>query len=1067
MDVSKPHSSSVSMTLQCAAALFELLDSRLSDLRKKLPPGSAEKTPYLIRGRYGSKSGGRLSVYPRHLLERLTVDFAFVDAGAGFVAFFKAYDTSSWGESLLSDLYHAALIHEEQVLDCLVQGTDAQSPGRLERPWTVYLFALIPAFADAAQTEKELQSVWREIHKGRLTEEVGLSLLHCYENSDGNTLNQIRNGAQATEIRRFLAPLLLNTREWASLHQDRIESWRKDLVEKLAAATGGNMRPDDVSAWAEERIRERVQPLLRASHPTSCLRLRSLKNIQMRRFACPEWLVLPFGELTLLYGCNGSGKTTLLEAAELALTGRLQRLDHLTWKTGSPQDGRQLYQKALKNRLGPAQGQLEVELFDVVPESQLSGTGRGAKPVALPVQYQAGVDSPDRTRQPDRPFLTNVDSFYLRQGEIRRFVEMAPDQRYDWMVERLGIPAQSIEEALGALHKEIRAYIDERWRKVTAKRLSATSKDLTRNFAEEAEQVLSRLTRPEGMLRKLNSQVEQMTESLGMGGPAFVDSLRSLTQRGAKIMSQTRQTVNAVVSALKAADQGTAGSSPTDLARGLSDSIHECLTLAQEVTPIRRELAEICASVNDAVQAGRVRVRYWETRIEPARLGMDVNRLREVEAELATVQEARQAVDAGLILATTFETVVSAAANLQQQVAILAKLSSLDWRGRPPDWPNRVAQMQQDLDLVRPNVAALASLRGRDEFHKEYLSSVQSQLRQAEGQLLSEMRFLRNSIATGQSGQGDDPVWGEHFQTLVAFARRMGITTSAESMDSPEGLKSTIARFDALHSVLDTLELLEDCLTEQLTDDQLTALLDELTRWATIGDDWDLCGLGPLLALLDRIQRQKESVNEVVRNAVANLLEREAGPIWHELVWAFTAFSWYQPCPELEVQHARKDLAHIETDYGPAAAVFNMAEQNILGLAWFLASYLLVGRMQSRAIILDDPFQQLDDANLSAFVRIFDEVVRVLGAGQVVIALHQPSIYEYLRLEFGGRVVSNQVRGQVDKADHEREVDKSMALWEVQATGTNSSTVRPVVLELRSPRLSFPFQLGETARPAV
>src|SRR5690606_23326762 len=106
----------------------------------------------------------------------------------------------------------------------------------------------------------------------------------------------------------------------------------------------------------------------------------------LRRFQQPTQ-ELPFGKLVILHGLNGTGKSSLLEAIELAMTGRLARIQ----KVAETQNGREddLYTRALapcnqsiagslklmrRSVASPEQSELlvrEVKVSDEQPFSQI------------------------------------------------------------------------------------------------------------------------------------------------------------------------------------------------------------------------------------------------------------------------------------------------------------------------------------------------------------------------------------------------------------------------------------------------------------------------------------------------------------------------------------------------------------------------------------------------------------------------------------------------------------------------------------------------------------------------
>lgn len=1050
---------SPSIASGCATVLFDWLSDQIEDLESQSSRSDGNRGPRLIPEEAAPGRGGRLKIKPSYSLGVLEVDFAFVDECNGFVGLFKAYNTPSWGEALLADLHLAAIVRQEQLLKSLAKDESPRHSHRPERAWTVYLFALVPSEGGPDEAEEQLREVWQDIREGRLIEEIGLSLLRCCD----DVLNDLKAGPRSLEVQRFLAPLLLRVREWEAHSENRLDDWRRMLLEKLGTVGGELGYSTRVSEWVRGRIVARVEPLLRLGTVNARLTLGSLKNVRLRRFAHKKCTSLDFKELTLVYGHNGSGKSTLLEAVELALTGRLDRFERFAdmnynGKAGLPD----LYLRVLGSeqetpkgsQVDESWGELEVMREDPVAHTK----GGYGKTSSLPVRYLSRSASelfPDDAA--DCP-ITSMNSFYLRQGEIRRFVEMSPDERYSWMVELLGVPAESIGRALDDLHKEVRSSADDRWRKITGKRIPANAKALAKSFTEEVGKLLDHVAKLVGPLEELSCEPKHFS----MGQPGvnadLIGGFRSLGKLpgGSPEVNKTVQEIRSILN--RSLWSSTEGEDTRTAAALLRRLMEQCQTLVDLIEATYAKWKESCDRVEGAMRVAQKQIDQYERMDQETDYRATLGDLEELRGRLSSVRNAQKGIDTALGLINSLEKAVKFSAGLERQLAAFSveDLSRLNWAGQPSDWQVRILEMQDVLEAVRPHVAALASLHDLGETHRRYLEGARRQLEDAESDLLSRMRAIR-SLSDADQGDGDaDELWEEHLAAILDFADQIGMSVTRDSVDSPEVLKSIVKAFESLFESVEQLESAAQVLRDLGSDERIEALASELEKWNELGDDWESCGCGPLLSLLDQVARQRDLVHMTVRTAVQELLEAQVVDLWRELVWAFTAYSWYQPSPYLVVQHSRTNsITEVETDYGPAALVFNVAEQSIAGLAWFFTSYLLAGRWQSSAIILDDPFQNLDDVNLSAFVRIFDDVLRVLGAQQIVIALHQPSIYEYLRMEFAESTRSGRSSAGSKAKDGKADFRGAVALWKVEATGSDSSEVTCEVLQARRPARRF------------
>jgi hypothetical protein len=144
------------------------------------------------------------------------------------------------------------------------------------------------------------------------------------------------------------------------------------------------------------------------------------------------------------------------------------------------------------------------------------------------------------------------------------------------------------------------------------------------------------------------------------------------------------------------------------------------------------------------------------------------------------------------------------------------------------------------------------------------------------------------------------------------------------------------------------------------------------------------------------------AADDAFKGALNKILSEEVAQVFREILWTLTAVGWTYPVPSIKFGTGRRGGVELKTNipgYSQSSfldVIYNTAEQNLVCLAWFFTVYLYLGRTNSKVIILDDPFQSLDDINLNTFVRNFDRILHYIGVEQVILSLHQLDVARYL-----------------------------------------------------------------------
>jgi hypothetical protein len=149
--------------------------------------------------------------------------------------------------------------------------------------------------------------------------------------------------------------------------------------------------------------------------------------------------------------------------------------------------------------------------------------------------------------------------------------------------------------------------------------------------------------------------------------------------------------------------------------------------------------------------------------------------------------------------------------------------------------------------------------------------------------------------------------------------------------------------------------------------------------------------------LARRLRRRKE-VEKASEDVVADLLDGLLAPVVRELLGALVRFDWYFKPPIFSAEGGKLTIGGIGTKQPDLDARFilNAAERSVLGLAWFLALFLLQPEERQQVLVIDDAPAAFDSVNRAGFVSTLRAVVRLLRPRQVILASHDDAFAAWL-----------------------------------------------------------------------
>ncbi len=137
---------------------------------------------------------------------------------------------------------------------------------------------------------------------------------------------------------------------------------------------------------------------------------------------------------------------------------------------------------------------------------------------------------------------------------------------------------------------------------------------------------------------------------------------------------------------------------------------------------------------------------------------------------------------------------------------------------------------------------------------------------------------------------------------------------------------------------------------------------------------------------------------------VATVFNGSLNQTWHDLFIRLAPDEPYVPSFGVPTTDRRLTEVQLETVHrfggvggGTPGAMLSAGNLNTAALTLFLALHLSIEPKVS-CIVLDDPVQSMDEVHVSQFAALVRTLSRQLGR-QVILAVHERSLFEYLRLE--------------------------------------------------------------------
>jgi len=157
-------------------------------------------------------------------------------------------------------------------------------------------------------------------------------------------------------------------------------------------------------------------------------------------------------------------------------------------------------------------------------------------------------------------------------------------------------------------------------------------------------------------------------------------------------------------------------------------------------------------------------------------------------------------------------------------------------------------------------------------------------------------------------------------------------------------------------------------------------------------------------ALRSQGQAVRDAVDGVRSAIIRRVFNNQLNRVWRDLFVRLAPSEPFVPAfriPEAETRQLQPKLITVDRDTGELGgtpgAMLSAGNLNTAALTLFIALHLSVSEVLPW-LILDDPVQSMDDVHIAHFAALLRTLAKEHGR-QVILAVHDRQLFEYLRLE--------------------------------------------------------------------
>lgn len=321
------------------------------------------------------------------------------------------------------------------------------------------------------------------------------------------------------------------------------------------------------------------------------------------------------------------------------------------------------------------------------------------------------------------------------------------------------------------------------------------------------------------------------------------------------------------------------------------------------------------------------------------------------------------------------------------------------------------------IENLEREIEAIAARR----LDEETLANLDRRMTASEA-LITELESLRDAIREGaklraidvaarrvvSEAQSNNVTLAAARDTLSDFASSIG----APVLDEGESFETAIARLDTLLAT-EAARLEQRLVARRKGADHIATILSAVKRRGETDEriapyvvSWQHAdqALAGAQALRDQGNAIRNTVDKVRSAIIRREFNDRLNRVWRDLFVRLAPGEPFVPAfriPESSTQRLQPKLITEHRDGGEAGgtpgAMLSAGNLNTAALTLFTALHLSVPR-ELPWMVLDDPVQSMDDVHIAHFAALLRTLSKEHGR-QVVIAVHDRQLFEYLKLE--------------------------------------------------------------------
>ncbi len=768
-----------------------------------------------------------------------------------------------------------------------------------------------------------------------------------------------------------------------------------------------------------------------------------LKSLSIENFRSMRGqVVIPLdAPVVLVHGTNGMGKTSVMSAIELGLTGSIAHLEgqskyhdylnHINTAGGS-------IQLAVEGMNGRSTGAGQVTLapgsFDATPALNAADAGFFAERCYLPQAVLGRLLDIYDQKKTTNSRLTEFVKELLRLDALDALVDGLDHAFHVTRIRKLAPVYKQLEEARDLLDKQLdRERLSvEIARQATTQRitrlnellaiLDATESPVGAGFdlyalrarvkdrgRDEAE--LASVTQQSAEVGSLLSRLEQASagsadaETAALERDAFTIGAEYetwLNGQGAEI-ARALDGLREFHSELSPPDGASVEDEVRNALKWCVVEVDRCQRLLDQHGTASKQLAEARTTIQrTTTRIGEIN-QALETGAKNARTlaGALAGITPHVEGDSCPVCNRDYAeLDNGSLIAHIAATIANLTSEAGRLQALSAERASESERmtmaQRDQETAERLVLQPEALVELRRRRSVIASIRSRLELLQEDAANGQS--------LFVRLDETRRSLAAAKRAGLQSASLLPEINDAVETATGQPTTAFPSVREALEAATAVLSgRLRAIQATLSSRVSVETELDQyareaQLLSDRVARVTELEGRIATMNGAFSSIG-----EVRERAKTIANAATSVRSGIVRDVFSGSLNKAWRDLFVRLAPHEQFVPQFRLPNQGGGKVEAVLETLHrsgqssGPPGAMLSQGNLNTAALTLFLALNLSIPS-QLPWLLLDDPVQSMDDVHIAQFAALLRTFSKGLGK-QVVIAVHERALFEYLTLE--------------------------------------------------------------------